>query len=141
MRISDGSSDVCSSDLLLNNLADKADQLIIGGGIANTFLAAAGYKIGKSLCEMDMLDTARKIRDKIQARGGDIPLPEDVVCATEFSAEAHAVVRKIDEVEDDEMILDIGPKSRDRKSTRLNSSHYCASRMTSSARNKQHNTK
>src|SRR3546814_6264426 len=87
MRIRDWSSDVCSSDL-------------------------AGYKIGKSLCEMDMLDTARKIRDKIQARGGDIPLPEDVVCATEFSAEAHAVVRKIDEVEDDEMILDIGPKSR-----------------------------
>src|SRR3546814_7851400 len=89
MRISDGSSDVCSSDLLLNNLADKADQLIIGGGIANTFLAAAGYKIGKSLCEMDMLDTARKIRDKIQARGGDIPLPEDVVCATEFRSEEH----------------------------------------------------
>src|SRR3546814_18701779 len=87
MRISDGSSDVCSSDLLLNNLADKADQLIIGGGIANTFLAAAGYKIGKSLCEMDMLDTARKIRDQIQARGGDLPLPEAVVCATEFSAE------------------------------------------------------
>src|SRR3546814_15741013 len=91
MRISDGSSDVCSSDLLLNNLADKADQLIIGGGIANTFLAAAGYKIGKSLCEMDILDTARKIREKIPARGGEMPPTEDVVCATEFSEEAHAV--------------------------------------------------
>src|SRR3546814_17352471 len=66
-----------------------------------------------------MLDTARKIRDKIQARGGDIPLPEDVVCATEFSAEAHAVVRKIDEVEDDEMILDIGPKSRAKLAAQL----------------------
>ncbi len=107
-----GGSKVSTKLDLLNNLADNADQLIIGGGIANTFLAAAGYKVGKSLCEMDMLDTAKAIRAKIQARGGDIPLPEDVVCATEFSAEAHAVVRKVDEVEDDEMILDIGPKTR-----------------------------
>jgi phosphoglycerate kinase len=107
-----GGSKVSTKLELLNNLADVADQLIIGGGIANTFLAAAGYNIGKSLCEKDMLDTARQIRAKIEARGGSIPLPEDVVVATEFSAEAHADVRAVDEVEDDQMILDIGPKTR-----------------------------
>lgn len=117
-----GGSKVSTKLDLLNNLADVADQLIIGGGIANTFLAAAGYQVGKSLCEMDMLDTAKAIREKIQARGGDIPLPEDVVCATEFSAEAHAVVRKVDEVEDDEMILDIGPKTRAKLAAQLASS-------------------
>jgi phosphoglycerate kinase len=114
-----GGSKVSTKLDLLNNLADVADQLIIGGGIANTFLAAAGFHVGKSLCEKDMLDTARAIQKKIQARGGDIPLPEDVVVATEFSAEAHAVVRKIDEVEADEMILDIGPKSRAKLAAQL----------------------
>jgi phosphoglycerate kinase len=109
-----GGSKVSTKLDLLNNLADVADQLIIGGGIANTFLAAAGYKIGKSLCEMEMLDTARAIQAKIKARGGEIPLPEDVVVASEFSAEAHAEVRPVDEVEPDQMILDIGPKSRAR---------------------------
>jgi len=96
---------------LLTNLADKADQLIVGGGIANTFLAAAGYKVGKSLCEMDMLDTARNIHERIRANGGDIPLPEDLVVATEISSEARAEVRVVGDVMDDEMILDIGPKS------------------------------
>ncbi len=114
-----GGSKVSTKLDLLNTLADQADQLIIGGGIANTFLAAAGYRVGKSLCEMDMLDTARQIRAKIQARGGDIPLPEDVVCATELSAEAHAVVRQVDAVEADEMILDIGPKSRAKLAVQL----------------------
>ena len=107
-----GGSKVSTKLDLLNSLADKADQLIIGGGIANTFLAAAGYKIGKSLYEPDMLDTAKAILAKIKARDGDIPLPEDVVVATEFSAEARAETRPVDEVEDDEMILDIGPKTR-----------------------------
>jgi phosphoglycerate kinase len=107
-----GGSKVSTKLDLLNNLADKADQLIIGGGIANTFLAAAGHKIGKSLCEMDMIDTAKAIRAKIQARGGDIPLPEDVVVATEISAEARAEVRSVGDIHDDEMILDIGPKTR-----------------------------
>ena len=107
-----GGSKVSTKLDLLNNLADVADQLIIGGGIANTFLAAAGFPVGKSLYEPDMLDTAKKILSKIHARGGDIPLPEDVVCATEFSAEAHAEVRPVAEVEADEMILDIGPKTR-----------------------------
>ena len=107
-----GGSKVSTKLDLLNNLADIADQLIIGGGIANTFLAAAGYKVGKSLCEMDMLDTARAIRAKIQKRGGDIPLPQDVVVATEISAEARAETRAVGDIHPDEMILDIGPKTR-----------------------------
>ena len=107
-----GGSKVSTKLELLNSLADIADQLVIGGGIANTFLAAAGYKVGKSLHEPDMLDIARQIQKKIEARGGSIPLPEDVVVATEFSAEAHAHVRPVGEVEADEMILDIGPKTR-----------------------------
>ncbi|MDB5987583.1 MAG: phosphoglycerate kinase [Nevskia sp.] len=107
-----GGSKVSTKLDLLNTLADKADQLIIGGGIANTFLAAAGFKVGKSLYEPNMLQTARQIQAKICARGGDIPLPEDVVVATEFSAEAHATVRDVADVEADEMILDIGPKTR-----------------------------
>jgi len=107
-----GGSKVSTKLDLLENLADVADQLIIGGGIANTFLAAMGHPVGKSLHEPEMLDKARAILAKIRARGGDIPMPEDVVCASEFSAEAHAVVRAADEVEADEMILDIGPKTR-----------------------------
>ncbi|HBG29031.1 MAG TPA: phosphoglycerate kinase, partial [Gammaproteobacteria bacterium] len=114
-----GGSKVSTKLDLLNNLADKADQLIIGGGIANTFLAAAGFTIGKSLCEMEMLDTAKAIRAKIQARGGDIPLPEDVVVATEISAEARAEVRTVDDIQDDEMILDIGPKTRAKLAAQL----------------------
>ncbi len=107
-----GGSKVSTKLDLLDNLADVADQLIIGGGIANTFLAAAGHKVGRSLCEMDMLDTARNIRAKIRQRGGDIPLPEDVIVATEISAEARAETRAVSEVQDDEMILDIGPRTR-----------------------------
>jgi phosphoglycerate kinase len=106
-----GGSKVSTKLELLSNLADVADQLIIGGGIANTFLAAAGHPVGRSLYEPDMLDTARAIRDKIRKRGGDIPLPEDVVVATEISAEARAEARPAGEVHDDEMILDIGPKT------------------------------
>lgn len=107
-----GGSKVSTKLDLLKSLADKADQLIVGGGIANTFLAAVGYNVGRSLYERDMLETAKAILGKIRARGGDIPLPEDVVVASEFSAEAHAEVRPVSEVEDDEMILDIGPKTR-----------------------------
>ena len=116
-----GGSKVSTKLDLLENLADVADQLIIGGGIANTFLAAMGKPVGKSLHEADMLDKARAILAKIQARGGDIPLPEDVVVASEFSAEAHAEVRSADEVESDEMILDIGPKTRKKLSALLKS--------------------
>ncbi|HEX4872077.1 MAG TPA: phosphoglycerate kinase [Nevskiaceae bacterium] len=85
--------------------------VIVGGGIANTFLAATGKPVGKSLYEKDMLDTAREILAQIRARGGDIPLPVDVVVAPEFSAEAHAETRRVEDVEADEMILDIGPKT------------------------------
>ncbi|ROH92135.1 phosphoglycerate kinase [Stagnimonas aquatica] len=106
-----GGSKVSTKLDLLNSLADVADQLIVGGGIANTFLAATGKPVGKSLYEKDMVDVAKSILAKIRARGGDIPLPIDVVTATEFSAEAHAHTRLVDEVEADELILDIGPKT------------------------------
>jgi phosphoglycerate kinase len=95
---------------VLGALAGIVDQLIVGGGIANTFIAAAGYPVGRSLFEVDMLDTARKLaaNDKDRAR---IPLPVDVVVGREFSASAEAQVRPVDGVGDDEMILDIGPQT------------------------------
>ncbi|HUS24979.1 MAG TPA: phosphoglycerate kinase [Candidatus Binatia bacterium] len=108
-----GGSKVSSKLELLQSLAKIADRLILGGGIANTFLAAAGKRVGRSLYEADLVSVAQKITAQVRARGGDIPLPVDVVVATEVSAEARAQVRGVDEVEDDEMILDIGPKSRE----------------------------
>jgi len=107
-----GGSKVSTKLDLLQNLARKADRLVLGGGIANTFLAAAGFNVGRSLYEGDLTHTARKIMDDIARRGGQIPLPEDVVVATEVSAEARAQVRPVNEIEHDEMILDIGPKTR-----------------------------
>jgi len=91
---------------VLNSLSEKCDQLIVGGGIANTFLAAAGHKVGKSLYEPDLLDTARAIADKVS-----VPLPVDVVVAKQFDANAEATVKLIADVADDDMILDIGPKT------------------------------
>ena len=96
---------------LLGNLVDKVDQLIVGGGIANTFIAAAGFGVGKSLCEADLLDAARAIVAKASARGASIPLPLDVVTAPAFAADAKATVEGIDTVSAEEMILDIGPKT------------------------------
>jgi len=96
---------------LLGSLVDRVDQLIVGGGIANTFIAAAGFKVGKSLVETDLLDTARAIVAKAKARGASIPLPDDVVVAPAFAADAPATVRTVDAVQDGEMILDIGPKT------------------------------
>ncbi|MBK9654064.1 MAG: phosphoglycerate kinase [Rhodanobacteraceae bacterium] len=96
---------------LLGNLVDKVDQLIVGGGIANTFIAAAGYGVGKSLCEADLLDSARAIVAKASARGASIPLPLDVVTAPAFAADAKATIEGIDCVSAEEMILDIGPKT------------------------------
>ena len=87
----------------------KVDQLIVGGGIANTFLAALGFPIGKSLVEMDLLDTARGIIADAKARSADIPIPTDVVVATEFKADAHATIKHVEDVDSDDMILDIGP--------------------------------
>lgn len=96
---------------LLANLVGKVDQLIVGGGIANTFIAAAGYNVGKSLCEPDLLDTAKKIVADAKARGADIPLPVDVVTAKQFMPDAVAEVKAVDAVAEDDLILDIGPQT------------------------------
>jgi len=96
---------------LLENLIGKVDQLIVGGGIANTFIAAAGFGVGKSLVEMDLLDVARKIIADAKARGADVPIPADVVVAPEFKADAPATVKNVDQVGAGEMILDIGPQT------------------------------
>ncbi len=104
-------SKVSTKLTILESLASKVDQLIVGGGIANTFLLAQGHKIGKSLAEPDLVDKARKIIDLMKARGADVPLPEDVVVANEFAAHARANKVGVDQVADDDMILDIGPKS------------------------------
>lgn len=105
-----GGSKVSTKLTVLDALADKVDTLIVGGGIANTFIAAAGNDVGKSLCEMDMLDTARELAAS-EAGRAEIPVPGDVVCADEFSADAKATIRKVDAVEAGEMILDIGPET------------------------------
>ncbi len=97
-------SKVSTKLTVLESLADKVDQLIVGGGIANTFLLAAGKKIGKSLAEPDLVDAARRVMQKVK-----VPLPAEVVCAKEFSATAAATVKSVDDVADDDMILDIGP--------------------------------
>ena len=96
---------------LLSSLVGKVDQLIVGGGIANTFIAAMGHGVGKSLVEMDLLDTAKQIMVDAKARGADIPLPVDVVVAPEFKADAPATVKAVDAVGNDDMILDIGPET------------------------------
>ncbi|OFE13364.1 phosphoglycerate kinase [Pseudohongiella acticola] len=101
-----GGAKVSSKLKVLESLAEKTDQLIVGGGIANTFLLAAGYPVGKSLVETDLVDTARDLMEKTS-----IPLPVDVVVAKEFSADAQATIKKVDDVADDDMILDIGPKT------------------------------
>ena len=96
---------------LLSNLVGKVDQLIVGGGIANTFIAAQGHGVGKSLVEMDLLDTARQIIADAKSRGADIPVPTDVVVASEFKADAVATVKSVTDVGADDMILDIGPET------------------------------
>ncbi len=109
-----GGSKISTKLTVLESLLEKVDQLIVGGGIANTFLAASGVDVGKSLCETEMLDVARRLMDKARARGAEIPLPTDVVVGREFAATAHADVRAVGEVRRDEMILDIGPDTADR---------------------------
>ena len=94
---------------LLDNLLGKVDQLILGGGIANTFIAAMGHSVGNSLVEADLLDTARRVIADAKRRGVELPMPVDVVVAPSFSAQAPATVKALDQVGDDEMILDIGP--------------------------------
>lgn len=101
-----GGSKVSTKLEVLNALSDKVDQLIVGGGIANTFLAAAGKPVGKSLCEHDLVPVAQELMKKV-----NIPLPVDVVTAKEFSADAAAEIKSADDVAEDDMILDIGPES------------------------------
>ncbi|KAF3998660.1 phosphoglycerate kinase [Glaciimonas immobilis] len=104
-------SKVSTKLTILNALAEKVDLLIVGGGIANTFLLAQGSPIGKSLAEADLVDEARLIIAKMQARGAGVPLPTDVVCAKRFSPDAPATIKSINEVEVDDLIFDIGPDS------------------------------
>jgi len=104
-------SKVSTKLTVLESLTKVVDQLIVGGGIANTFIAAAGYKVGKSLYEPDLIDTAKQLIAAAKARHADIPIPTDVVVAKEMSETAKAVTKKVSEVADDELILDIGPET------------------------------
>jgi phosphoglycerate kinase len=105
-----GGSKVSTKLAVLDTLADKVDTLIVGGGIANTFIAADGHGVGKSLYEADMLDTARDLAANKDDRA-DIPVPTDVVCADQFSADAAASTKSIEAVAEDDLILDIGPET------------------------------
>jgi len=107
-------SKVSTKLTVLENLATVVDQLIVGGGIANTFIAAAGFNVGKSLCEHDLIDVAKSLMNSAKARGADIPVPTDVVVAKEFAETARATTKKVTEVADDDMILDIGPETAKR---------------------------
>jgi len=104
-------SKVSSKLSILQSLAGKVDNLIVGGGIANTFMKAVGLNIGKSLVENDLVNEAKQIIDMMSARGASVPIPVDVVCAKEFSPTAAATVKDVAQVADDDMILDIGPKT------------------------------
>ncbi|MEP6510867.1 MAG: phosphoglycerate kinase [Dokdonella sp.] len=104
-------SKVSTKLALLETLTAKVDQLIVGGGIANTFIAAAGYGVGKSLVEKDLLGVARKIIADAKARGAEVPIPSDVVVAPAFAADAAATVKSVDAVAAGDMILDIGPQT------------------------------
>jgi len=106
-----GGSKVSTKLTILDALADKVDQLVVGGGIANTFLLAAGLPIGKSLAEKDLVPEAKRIIDKLAARGASVPIPVDVVTAKTFAADAVATVKASADVADDDLILDIGPKT------------------------------
>ncbi|MFN7086832.1 MAG: phosphoglycerate kinase [Burkholderiales bacterium] len=106
-----GGAKVSTKLTILASLAQKVDQLIVGGGIANTFLLAAGGRIGKSLAETELVAEAKKIAAGIEAKGGAVPLPVDVVCAKEFAPTARAETKAAAEVADDDLILDIGPRT------------------------------
>ncbi|MEY4027726.1 MAG: Phosphoglycerate kinase [Pseudomonadota bacterium] len=104
-------SKVSTKLTILKSLSQNVDQLIVGGGIANTFMLAAGLNIGKSLAEADLVDEAKAVIDAMKARGAEVPIPTDVVTAKTFAADAVATVKKATEVEDDDLILDIGPET------------------------------
>jgi len=96
---------------ILKTLSEKVDQLIVGGGICNTFILAAGHDIGKSLAEPDLVQEAKDIIAAARSKGGEVPIPVDVVCAKEFSAQAQATIKSVTAIDADDMILDIGPES------------------------------
>ena len=106
-----GGSKVSTKLTVLEALSEKVDQLVVGGGIANTFLAASGKEVGKSLYEADLVDTAKALIEKMEARGASIPIATDVVCGKEFSEDAEATLKSADDVSEDDMIFDIGPDS------------------------------
>jgi len=106
-----GGSKVSTKLTVLESLSNIVDGLIVGGGIANTFIAAAGHKVGKSLYEPDLIDEAKKLSAQAREGGGDIPVPVDVICAKKFAEDAEATLKKADEVADDDMIFDIGPET------------------------------
>lgn len=106
-----GGSKVSTKLEVLNSLVALADRIIVGGGIANTFLMAAGYKVGKSLMEADLADTAKDLMQKAKARGAEIPLPVDVICAKQFAENAEGVCKHVADVADDDFILDVGPET------------------------------
>ncbi|GAB4300006.1 MAG: phosphoglycerate kinase [Methylophaga sp.] len=109
-----GGSKVSTKLSVLETLSTKVDQLIVGGGIANTFIAAEGFNVGQSLYEAELIDTCLKLRNEAHTRGADIPVPTDVVCGKQFAENAEAETKRVEEVEDDDMIFDIGPKTADR---------------------------
>ena len=106
-----GGSKVSTKLTVLESLSEKVDQLVVGGGIANTFLKAMGHNVGKSLCEDDLVETSKILIEKMKARGANIPIATDVVCAKEFAEDAEATLKPADECTDDDMIFDIGPDS------------------------------
>lgn len=112
-----GGSKVSTKLALLEQLIDKVDQLVVGGGIANTFIAAAGFPVGKSLYEQDLVEIARQLIQTAKQRGADIPIPTDVVCAKEFSESAKAEIKAVTNIASDDMILDVGPDSAAHLST------------------------
>jgi phosphoglycerate kinase len=112
-------SKVSTKLTILKSLASKVDQLIVGGGIANTFMLAAGLKIGKSLAEADLVNEARAVIEAMKARGAEVPIPTDVVTAKAFSADAVATVKAATDVADDDLILDIGPQTAARLAEQL----------------------
>ncbi len=112
-------SKVSTKLTILKSLASKVDQLIVGGGIANTFMLAAGLPIGKSLAEPDLVDEARAVMEAMQARGAAVPIPTDVVTAKKFAADAEASIKAAHAVADDDLILDIGPQTAQALATQL----------------------
>jgi phosphoglycerate kinase len=106
-----GGSKVSTKLTVLEALSEKVDQLVVGGGIANTFIKASGHEVGKSLCEADLVPTAEALMEKMTARGATIPIATDVVCGKQFDENEPAVQKKVDEVAEDDMIFDIGPDS------------------------------